>query len=147
MYHIVVRMKNGVCVPGDIVENEMKLPAFGEIVRSCWLEIPEHFENVELEGRAYEMHTSCATFLGLRLPNHVHGIIIIRSPLVRTRHAVSVREEGGMKSGKAGRFGDAAPGSLSTIVGSFKSAVSKEAHLADTRALVGTVVSMTTFTP
>lgn len=49
---------------------------------------------------------------------------------VRTRHAVSIREEGGEKGSALSRFGKPVSGSLSTIMGSFKSAVSKEANLA-----------------
>jgi putative transposase len=64
------------------------------------------------------------------MPNHLHGIIVIKESLVRTRHAVSIRDEE-VKSGRAkSEFAKPVSGSLPTIVGSFKSAVTKSAHLA-----------------
>jgi REP element-mobilizing transposase RayT len=39
---------------------------YGEIVNKYWLEIPKHFNNVELDEFVI-------------MPNHVHGIIIIRN--------------------------------------------------------------------
>jgi REP element-mobilizing transposase RayT len=56
------------------------------------------------------------------MPNHIHGILVLNEPVVGTRHAVSLPE----------RFRKPVPGSLSTIVRSFKSAVTKrinEMHL------------------
>ena len=43
---------------------------------------------------------------------------------------MSLRENGVEEGSGVGRFGKPIPGSLSTIVGSFKSAVSKEVHSA-----------------
>ena len=37
---------------------------FGEIARSCWQEIPNHFGNVDND-------------IFIVMPNHVHGIIVI----------------------------------------------------------------------
>jgi putative transposase len=50
---------------GQIVDAEMQLNDFGGIADECWRAIPDHFPNVELG--AY-----------IVMPNHVHGIIIIR---------------------------------------------------------------------
>ena len=62
------------------------------------------------------------------MPNHIHGIMILNDSEVGTRHAVSLQE----------RFGKPVPGSLSTIVRSFKSAVTKrinEMHLTGNASL------------
>ena len=49
---------------GEIVNNEMELSVYGEIVQKWWGEIPIHFPNVE-------------TGAFVIMPNHVHGIIFI----------------------------------------------------------------------
>lgn len=49
---------------GEIVNQEMMLSLYGEIVQKWWEEIPVHFANVE-------------TGAFVIMPNHVHGIIYI----------------------------------------------------------------------
>jgi REP element-mobilizing transposase RayT len=49
---------------GDIVNQEMKLSRYGEVVQKWWHEIPIHFGNVEIGAFVI-------------MPNHVHGIIFI----------------------------------------------------------------------
>ena len=51
---------------GQIVNKDMILSLYGEIVQKWWKEIPVHFLNVE-------------TGAFVIMPNHVHGIINIRS--------------------------------------------------------------------
>ncbi len=59
---------------GDVSDGNMLLNSIGEIVKSCWADIKEHFTNTELS--AYVI-----------MPNHLHGIIIIND-CVAARHAV-----------------------------------------------------------
>lgn len=63
---------------GEIVNGEMKLNHYGEIVQKWWNEISIHFANVETDAFVI-------------MPNHVHGIIFI----VERRGTVSVPEENG----------------------------------------------------
>ncbi len=49
---------------GEVVDSEMKMNQFGEIVRECWEEIPEKYQNVEMDEFVV-------------MPNHFHDIIII----------------------------------------------------------------------
>ncbi len=84
---------------GEIVDGQMVLNELGSMVQSCWTEIPMHFENIQLDEF-------------MIMPNHIHGIICI----VGARHAVPLRFE---------TFGKPVPGSVPTIVRSFKSAVTK----------------------
>ncbi|MBN2730441.1 MAG: hypothetical protein JXR53_14545 [Bacteroidales bacterium] len=113
---------------GEVVETgaidipfETKLSETGEIAKHCWQEIPEHFENVEL-GEFVIM------------PNHIHGLIIItkddlagvQNDIVKTRHALS--QDTTNQTPAQRRFQNQGRESLSSIVGSFKSAVSKIAH-------------------
>lgn len=52
------------CLFGEVVNGEMRLSRYGEIVQKWWNEIPIHFPNVELGPFVI-------------MPNHVHGIIFI----------------------------------------------------------------------
>lgn len=52
------------CLFGKIVNGEMILSRYGEIVQKWWQEIPIHFLNVE-------------TGAFVIMPNHIHGIILI----------------------------------------------------------------------
>jgi putative transposase len=109
-YFITICTKDHEHAFGSIVNGQMDLNERGRIVDRCWKGIPEHFSNVELDEY-------------IIMPNHVHGILILNDS-VGTRHAVSLPE----------RFGKPVPDSLSTIVRSFKSAVTKrinEMHLKD----------------
>jgi putative transposase len=138
MYYVTIRTKGGECFLGEVVKEVMQLNEVGAIVERCWKEIPLHFPHVTLD--VYQS-----------MPNHLHGILVLnkkknpckdvlqgspgddtppRDAFVRTRHAVSIRDEA-VKNGRAKReFAKPVAGSLPTIVGSFKSAVTKEAHLA-----------------
>jgi REP element-mobilizing transposase RayT len=74
------------------------------IAEQCWLEIPRHFQDIELDEWVV-------------MPNHLHGIIIITDARRGTacRAPTSVIE----------RFGKPISGSLPTIIRSFKSAATK----------------------
>jgi REP element-mobilizing transposase RayT len=84
---------------GDIVGIDMQLNRFGEIVDECWLAIPDHFGNVELD-------------VFVVMPNHVHGIIVITE--VGATHASPLRIPNGPN-----------PRSIGAVRGSFKSGASR----------------------
>jgi putative transposase len=103
------------CLFGEIVNREMKFNTLGRIIQECWQAIPEHFPN-----------TDVGVFVVM--PNHVHGIILIhenvgrgtiypagRMPITGARRASPLPAQG------------TSPGSLGTIIGSFKSSVSRRA--------------------
>jgi putative transposase len=93
---------------GTIAHDEMQLSESGMAAKKCWEEIPEHFSNVLPD-------------VFVVMPNHIHGIIAIcETTMVGTRHAVSLQN--------CNTFGKPKRGSLSTIVGSYKSAVTKRIH-------------------
>ncbi|WP_310377343.1 transposase [Flavobacterium sp.] len=108
---------------GEIVsvndENEMQFNEIGGLANEFWAEIPKHFPFVELGN--YQV-----------MPNHVHGILIIDKnnvvddvvetlPLETLQCNVSTQNEFMSKiSPKSG--------TISTIIRSFKSAVTKNAH-------------------
>jgi len=105
-YFVTIGTNNREHYFGQIMDGEMHLSAVGEIAAQCWREIPEHHADVELDEFVV-------------MPNHVHGIVVIRKPVVETSHATSLRGNPKMSeiSPKAG--------SLSTIIRSYKSAVTR----------------------
>jgi len=102
---------------GEIRDGEVYRSPLGEIARDYWLKIPDHFPNVALDEF-------------IVMPNHLHGIIGINAPVetprdvrvetprtVETQHAASLRENERNSLPK--------PGSISTIIRSYKSAVTR----------------------
>ncbi|MBZ5595354.1 MAG: transposase [Acidobacteriia bacterium] len=77
------------CLFGGIESDQMRNSPIGQMVASCWLEIPKHFPNAALDEFVI-------------MPNHLHGIVLL--------DVVA---------------GHARP--LPVIIGSFKSAVSRQA--------------------
>jgi putative transposase len=91
---------------GIVRESKMQLNMLGKIVHECLMELPYHFANVETPVHAI-------------MPNHLHGIFVLRD---RARHAVPLqfpREA----------FGNPVAASIPTIVRSFKGAVTRKARL------------------
>jgi len=108
-YFVTVCARRGTCPFGRTVGGRMHLSTWGEIVRQCWTAIPEHFPHTRLDA-------FCV------MPNHLHGITWI----VRARRAVPLRD--GSVAGRQREFGRPVPGSLPTIVRSFKAAMSRRAN-------------------
>lgn len=77
----------------------MRLSEMGDLARECWQHIPRHFPNAGLDTYVV-------------MPNHIHGIVVItagtpwRAPTPR-------------------QFGGATLAALATIVGAYKSTVTR----------------------
>lgn len=91
----------------------MHLNDFGEIASDCWLNIPKHFPNIELD-------------VFVIMPNHTHGIVMLsethnpKSPKnVGERHASPLHSTPKTNDYRV-KFG-----SIIAMVGSYKSAVTK----------------------
>ena len=94
---------------GRVADYSVKLSTMGVIAQELWLEIPRHFSRARLDAFVV-------------MPNHVHGLIILTwSPEVGARHAVPPP--------RAEAFGQPRPGSLPTIIRSYKSAVTRRINL------------------
>ncbi|MDD5583375.1 MAG: hypothetical protein PHS99_09270, partial [Candidatus Marinimicrobia bacterium] len=63
-YFITICTYNRQCLFGEIVNGEMRLNEYGEIVWQFWLDIPNHFP-----------YSQSDEFL--IIPNHIYGIILI----------------------------------------------------------------------
>ena len=49
---------------GDVCNGEMRLNREGEIAQRCWKEIPNHFNEIDIDEYGV-------------MPNHVHGILVV----------------------------------------------------------------------
>ena len=112
LYFVTIRVDNGKSLFGDIVDGKMILSAFGEIANTLWYEIKNHIHNVRL--REFVV-----------MPNHIHGIVEITNH-VANGVLVGARHASPLQHGINNRRGGACPApTLGTIIGSYKSAVSK----------------------
>lgn len=121
IYFITLNIRFGQCLFGKAISpSEIELNELGEMAQKFWIEIPVHFSHVKL-GEFVIM------------PNHMHGIIhigemvnddMLQSYLaeVGSQHVVTE------KAPIYNQFGPLPSGSLSVIIGQYKSAVTRWAN-------------------
>ena len=127
---ITICTKNREHYFGDISNNKMNLSHAGLLADVFWHEIKHHAKNVELD--AFQV-----------MPNHLHGILILNGdddrngPNVETRHALSLQTPPiptppppppPEKTIGQQRFQNQGSNTVSSIIGSYKSAVTKHAN-------------------
>ena len=111
LYFVTICVHNGQQLFGKIENGKMILSATGEIANTLWYQIRNHIHNVRLHEFVV-------------MPNHVHGIIEITKSVANAR--VGATHALPLQHGMDNRRGGACPApTLGTIVGSYKSAVSK----------------------
>lgn len=106
---------------GEINNGAMCLSPIGTIANVLWHELKNHFNHIELDAFVV-------------MPNHIHGIIAINNNggngmvvVPHTERVVSPHDVDAKTIGQR-RFQHQGSGTLSSIVGSYKSAVSRHAH-------------------
>jgi len=115
-YFITICTQYRECLFGDITNGKMILNECGKIVRNEWLKTAKIRREIKLD--AYVV-----------MPDHFHGILIINNCCTGT--ARRIHNGDGSTRGTARRaptmeqFGRPVPGSIPTMVRSFKSAVTK----------------------
>ena len=125
-YFITICTKNREHFFGEIVDGEMQLNDIGKIAEQYWLEISNHFSFIKLGNFVV-------------MPNHTHGILIIGKPdmiddtgnTVETLQCnVSNNATNPTNPNKNEQMAKISPksGTISTIVRSYKSVVSKYAR-------------------
>ena len=67
-YFVTVCTQNRLSLFGRIVNGAMAANRFGEVVEDCWAKLPDHYDNVALDAF-------------ILMPNHIHGVIIIKDEL------------------------------------------------------------------
>ncbi len=104
-YYVTICTHRHVCLFGDVMDDTMCLNGYGHLVEEQWVQTEAIRPNVIMD--VFQV-----------MPNHVHGIIGIADPEFGNRgiarHAPTARQ-----------FGKPIQNSLPTIVGSFKSVVTK----------------------
>ena len=119
-YFVTICARGRLPLFGDWINGSVNLNALGRVVDVCWNEIAAHFPRVTLD-------------LYVIMPNHVHGIVVIRDDAEGPRGTpgddprdcgvpfAPVIHEGNTREA----FRRPVTGSLPTIIRSFKSAVTK----------------------
>lgn len=131
-YFITICTHQRQCLFGEIIDGQMTLNKLGQIATDCWQVIPDHFP-----------HTHLDTFVVM--PNHLHGILVMiddRSYLnthpLRSNSGKGIalqcpydnpRSPNDKPSLNKREFEKMIPGSLPTIVRSYKSATTKYINL------------------
>ena len=105
LYFITICTDQKQCLFSAIAESKLILNDFGNIASECWRAIPQHFPKIELDEFVI-------------MPNHIHGILIMTD-----------RRGKAMPCPYQGKFGQPIAGSIPTIIGSYKSAVTKRINI------------------
>ena len=132
-YFITINTKSHKHYFGKVVDGKMILNQAGEIARQAWLEIPDHHDRVILDEFVV-------------MPNHVHGIIILKennnakqeptntrvaalraTPPTSQSTDLPLQVDNPNLSKKMSSLSPKA-GSIPVIIRSYKSAVSKDIH-------------------
>ena len=115
LYFVTICAYNGQHLFGEVVRGKIILSGIGEIANTLWNEIKTHVHNVRL--REFVV-----------MPNHIHGIIEITKHVTNVNAGVHV---GATHASPLQNVQDICRGwacpapTLATIVGGYKSAVSK----------------------
>lgn len=121
LYFLTICAHGRRCAFGHILDAKLAPSLLGQIIRECWIAIPDHFPQADLHGFVI-------------MPNHLHGIVALTRlpagnskndlatviPIVGAQHRCAL-PAGNTKSGVK-------PGSLGAIVRSFKVIVARRAH-------------------
>jgi REP element-mobilizing transposase RayT len=103
-YFVTICTQQRIPYFGEIIKGKLHLSRLGEIAQKYWLGIPVHFTHAALDEFVI-------------MPNHVHGILVILPHDVETQHAASLQDAVSLQNQLP------KPGSISTIVRSYKSSV------------------------
>ena len=66
-YFVTAVTRDRLCLFGEIIDADMRLNEYGDIVRDVWLGLPEHYPDIELDEYVVML-------------NHFHGILVIVEP-------------------------------------------------------------------
>jgi REP element-mobilizing transposase RayT len=96
---------------GEIVNDKMQLSPVGTVANVLWYETLRHAEHVELDAFVV-------------MPNHIHGILILNNPNDNTATMLTSEQ---LTIGQQ-RFQNQGKNTVSSIIGGYKSAVTKYAR-------------------
>lgn len=128
-YFITICTHNRASIFGDVLDGEMLLNDIGKAAEQCWHAIPDHFPKIQLDEFVV-------------MPNHIHGVLWIMDDDCRGTTCRAPTNTTVCRAPTCDcmmeRFGKPVPGSIPTIIRSFKSAVTKRIN--EWRAIPGTPV-------
>ena len=111
LYFVTICTKARIHFFGEIHNNRNSLSGIGEIAEKLWLQISTYFSSVILHDYVI-------------MPNHLHGLIEIGRKL----NLVDSRDSTINSKNPHSRFQNQGRSTLSSIIGSYKSSVTKEAR-------------------
>ena len=104
-YFVTICVAHRECLLGDVVDGDVQLTPLGQIAHATWPALLEHDTNAQLDEYVV-------------MPNHLHALIWLHlAPAQETAAAAKQRV-----------FADCIAGSLSVLVGSYKSSVTQQAR-------------------
>lgn len=107
-YFVTIYAHKRECLFGEISQDVMILNEIGNVARSNWIAIPEHFAHVDLDAFVV-------------MPNHVHGILLFEFDNSRQKRS-------SQPLAKQNPIIGAKSGSLGAVVGSYKASVTKQVN-------------------
>jgi REP element-mobilizing transposase RayT len=123
-YFVTTITRNRVCYFGKIESEKMILSNIGIIAHVLWHEIKNHAKNIDLDEFVV-------------MPNHIHGILVLKNFDRKTdkretannplNNEKSNSQEEQLSPGQK-RFRNQGKNTISSIIGSYKSAVSSYSH-------------------
>jgi putative transposase len=105
-YFVTICVRDRKCVFGEITAGELQATPLGRVAAKHWIGIPSHYENVHLDA-------------WVLMPNHLHGIVVLAGDHPYTPDPVPI----GTYSGPTLREHIPVPGSLATVIRSYKAGV------------------------
>lgn len=115
-YFVTIVTWHRACLFGEVVDGEMILNKFGLIAKQQWDKLPRRFPNIELGANTI-------------MPNHMHGIIVIMYGRGTAGNLTNNHGEPTRRAPTHEQFQKPIKGSISTIIRSYKSAVSYRINL------------------
>lgn len=109
-YFITICTKNNQCLFGEIINQKMILSDVGEIAYQNWLDIPNHFSNVELDEFVI-------------MPNHIHGIMVLNSNKEDSTNSIDLSKDTFFSKIASKK------NSLSVIIRTYKASVSRNCKI------------------
>lgn len=118
-YFVTICSKDRECCFGSVDSDAVQLSKIGTVVQEYWLKIPQHNDKVILDEIVI-------------MPNHIHGIIVIKSEDISE---VDIPSYSNIETNSVGlndkawiSYWKQSKNNLSTVVGGFKSSTSKYIH-------------------
>lgn len=109
-YFITICAHHRECLFGEIVQDDMELNSYGQILYEQWLVLPERFQTIEIDGFVV-------------MPNHTHAIISIAGA-VHSADGSDLKEHSDLISNyglSSKKLSSRIPPTVGNIVGAYKS--------------------------